>query len=51
MVSRTYVRNTGPVSVYDLGFGWSIGDALDTFSNYVTPQSEERASPLSTGTR
>jgi hypothetical protein len=37
MVSSTYVRNTGTVPVYDLSFGWWIGDRLDTFSNRVTP--------------
>lgn len=37
MVSSTYVRNTGQVPVYDLGFGWWIGDTLDTFVNRATP--------------
>jgi hypothetical protein len=37
MVSSTYVRNTGPVPVYDLGFGWWIGDRLDDFANRATP--------------
>jgi hypothetical protein len=37
MVSSTYIRNTGPVPVYELGFGWWIGDRLDTFVNRVTP--------------
>lgn len=37
MISSTYVRNTGPVPVHDVGFGWWIGDRLDTFANRVTP--------------
>lgn len=37
MVSSAYVRNTGPVPVYDLGFGWWIGERLHIFVNRATP--------------
>jgi hypothetical protein len=37
MVSRTFIRNTAPVPVYDLGFGWWIGDRLDFWSRRGTP--------------
>jgi hypothetical protein len=37
MVSRTYLRNTGPVPVYDIGFGWWVGEKLDYWSTRATP--------------
>jgi hypothetical protein len=37
MVSSTYVRNTGPAPVYDVGFSFWIGDTLEAFSTRPAP--------------
>ena len=37
MVSRTYLRNTGPVPVYDIAFGWWVNGKLDYWSTRATP--------------
>lgn len=36
-VCITYVRNAGPVPVYDFGYGYWIDGRLDDFVNRVTP--------------
>lgn len=37
MVSRTFLRNTGPTPVYDIAFGWWVGKGLYYWSSRATP--------------